>query len=129
MDKAEQTRRWETAQEHYNAAQQLLASGLYRACVSRSYYACFQAMWVAVGDPPLGWWKHAGLWQFFCHGQWTVPPLLPTTLASLYQRLLTLYQMRLDADYRALSISQVQAQEAVDTATQVFDVIKQHKTF
>ncbi len=129
MDKAEQTRRWETAQEHRDAAQQLLTSGLYRACLSRSYYACFQAMWVAVGDPALGWWKHRGLIQNFCYAQWAVPALPPTALAALYKRLLHLYDMRLDADYRATPVSQAQAQEAVDTATQVFDVIKQHKTF
>ena len=129
MDKAEQTRRWETAQEHYTAAQQLLTQGLYRASVTRSYYACFQAMWVAAGDPVLGWWKHHGLIQNFCHAQWAAPALLPTSLAALYKGLLALYDMRLDADYRALSINQTQAQEAMDTATQVFDVIKQHKTF
>lgn len=73
MDHAEQTRRWETAQEHHKAAQQLLAQGLCKATVSRCYYACFQAMWVAVGDPPLGYWKHAGLMQHFCLGKWASP--------------------------------------------------------
>jgi uncharacterized protein (UPF0332 family) len=128
MDQTEQTRRWETAQEHHKAAQQLSAQGLYRASTRRSYYACFQAMWVAVGDPPLGYWKHAGLMQNFCLGKWATPPFLPTTLAAVYKKLLALYDLRLDADYRALPVDQVKAQEAIDLTTRILDLVTQHKT-
>jgi len=127
MDPSEQTRRWETAQEHYKAAEILLNHGLYKASVSRCYYACFQAMWVAVGDPPLGHWKHAGLMQRFCHGKWTAAPVLPTSFAFIYKKLLALYDLRLDADYRALAIDQAKAQEALQTTKQVLDLITQHK--
>jgi uncharacterized protein (UPF0332 family) len=128
MDQTEQNRRWETAQEHHNAAQHLLTQGLCKASVSRSYYACFQAMWVAAGDPNLGYWKHAGLMQTFCFGKWATSPFLPTALATVYKKLLALYDLRLDADYRALPVDQAKAQEAVDLTIQIFDLITQHKT-
>lgn len=129
MDRAEQNRRWETAHEHSKAAKNLLTQGLLRASVSRSYYSCFQAMCVAVGDPPLGYWKHAGLMQHFCLGKWASPPFLPTMLASIYKKLLALYDLRLDADYRALPVDQIKTQEAVDLTIQILDLITQHKTF
>lgn len=128
MDRFEQTRRWETAQEHFHAAQQLLAQNLYKASVSRSYYACFQAMWLAADDPPLGHWRHAGLMQAFCLGKWATPPILPTSLAAIYKRLLALYDLRLDADYRALPVDQTKAQQALETASQVFKLITPYIT-
>jgi uncharacterized protein (UPF0332 family) len=114
------------AQENHTAAQHTLQHGFYGACVSRSYYACFQAMWVALGDPPLGRWEHGGLMRTFCRGQWANPILLPTSLAPLYKRLLTLYDLRLDADYRALPITLEKAQEAVQTVAELFHLISQH---
>jgi uncharacterized protein (UPF0332 family) len=127
MEQSEQTRRWETAQEHYKAAELLLNQGLHKPCASRCYYACFQAMWVAVGDPPLGHWKHAGLMQTFSLGKWITMPVLPTSFALIYKKLLAVYDLRLDADYRALSVTQAKAQEALQTTKQVLDLIAQHK--
>lgn len=126
MENSQALRRWQAAQENESAAQQALRQGFLRTSVSRSYYACFQAMWIAVGDPPLGQWKHGGLMQTFCRGQWADPILLPTSLAPLYKKLLVLYDLRLDADYRALSISSEKAQEGVNTVAEVFQVVTQH---
>ncbi len=128
MDRAEESHRWQTAQENQAVAQQALLQGFYRASVSRSYYACFQAMWVALGDPPLGEWRHGGLMQNFCHGQWADPVILPSSLAILYKRLLALYDLRLDADYRALPVDPAKAQEGLNTVAEVFQVITRHKT-
>ena len=128
VDKTEEKRRWQTAQENQNAAQQALLQGFPGASVSRSYYACFQAMWTAVGDPPRSEWKHGGLMQTFCCGQWTDPVLLPTSLASLYKKLLALYDLRLDADYRAMQVDPIKAQEGLNTITEVFQLIAHHKT-
>lgn len=48
------------------------------------------------------------------------------SLAPLYKKLLALYDLRLDADYRALSISSEKAQEGVNTVAEVFQVVTQH---
>lgn len=128
MDKAEQLRRWRTAEENHQAAQEALRQGFSGTCVSRSYYACFQAMWVAVGDPSLGSWKHHGLTQTFCRGRWAEPVLLPPSLAPLYKKLLVLYDLRLDADYRALAIDPAKAQEGLNTTAEVLQLVTRHKT-
>jgi uncharacterized protein (UPF0332 family) len=72
MDAAEQQRRWQTADDHRRAAYKLFDEGLFQASASCSYYACYQAMWVAVGDPPKGQWRHGGLMQHFCVGRWAL---------------------------------------------------------
>ena len=128
MDKNEELRRWQAAQESHQAAQQALLQGFCATSASRSYYACFQAMWVAVGDPPLRLWKHHGLMQAFCRGQWADPVLLPTSLALLYKRLLVLYDLLLDADYRALPVESAKAQTGLDTVAEICLLIPRHKT-
>jgi uncharacterized protein (UPF0332 family) len=127
MDKTEAHRRWQAAEEHKQAAETLYVKGLYRACVSRGYYACYQAMWVALGDPPTGAWRHGGIAQQFCRGRWADPVLIPTSLTSLLKRLLALYDLRLDADYRALSVAAEKAQDGLDTTNDVFQLIIAHK--
>jgi hypothetical protein len=101
--------------------------GLYRASVSRGYYACYQAMWVALGDPPSGTWRHGGIAQQFCRGRWADPVLIPTSLTLLLKRLLALYDLRLDADYRALSVAAEKAQEGLETTNELFQLIVAHK--
>lgn len=128
MERTEEARRWQTVQENQAAAHQAFLHSFLRTSVSRSYYACFQAMWVAVGDPPLGAWQHGGLMQTFCRGRWTDPVMLPTSLATVYKRLLALYDLRLDADYRALPVEPVRAQEGLETVAEVLQLVTQHKT-
>ena len=127
MDEVEEHRRWEAAQEFYQAATTALNQQHYRACVGLAYYACFQAMWVALSDPPTGRWQHVGISRRFCHGEWTDPPLAPTQLAGLYRRLLALYELRLDAQYRALVVPLEQAQNGVQTALDLMQHVRQYK--
>ena len=127
MDQAEALQRWDTSQELYQAASDAFAPQRYRACVGLAYYACFQAMWVALGDPPLGQWRHVGITRRFCHGQWAEPPLAPTSLATLYKRLLALYTLRLDAHYRARPIRPQQAQDGLGTAAEVIRLVQQYR--
>ena len=89
--------------------------------------ACFQGMWVALGDPPLGEWRHLGITRRFCSGQWVDPAIDPRNLAALYKGLLALYELRLDAHYRALAINSQQAKGGVDMAAEVMQLMQQHK--
>jgi uncharacterized protein (UPF0332 family) len=128
MDATEERRRWETSQEElYRAADAAFRQQHYRACVGLAYYACFQAMWVALGDPPLGEWRHGGITRRFCYGQWTEPPIDPRALAGLYRRLLALYELRLDAHYRAQSVPPHQARNGLDTVIDVRRWVQQHR--
>ncbi len=127
VDQAEEIRRWDTAHELYQAADGALRQQHYRASAGLAYYAAFQPMWVALGEPPLGEWRHVGITRRFCHGRWADPPLVPTSLAALYKRLLALYELRLDAHYRAQPIPAEQAQQGLDTAAEVMRLIEQHR--
>jgi uncharacterized protein (UPF0332 family) len=127
MDQAEVSRRWETTHELYQAADAALKQGRYRASVALAYYACYQAMWIALGDPPLGEWRHLGITRHFCSGQWVAPALDPRSLAALYKRLLALYELRLDAHYRAVPVNHQQAQQGVNTAAEVIQLIQQQE--
>ncbi len=65
--------------------------------------------------------------QTFCRGQWADPVLLPTSLATLYKKLLVLYDLRLDADYRALPVDLAKAQEGLNTVIEVFQLLSRHR--
>lgn len=67
--------------------------------------------------------------QHFCLGRWTNPVTLPSSLAGLYRKLLHLYHLRLDADYRALPVSGAKAREGLTTVTEVFQLVARSKTF
>jgi len=127
MTDAERDRRWNMAKEHYQAGVLCFDNGLYGASATRSYYAVYQGMWVAIGAPPLGRWRHHGLMHQFCWGQWTEPPSLPTTLAGYRQRLRTLYDYRTDADYTARTIAQTEANTGLDLAKEILALVAQAK--
>ena len=127
MTDAERDRRRNMAQEHSRAAQLCFDNGVFGASTTRSYYAAYQGMWVAVGDPPLGRWRHHGLMHQFCWGQWTEPPSLPTRLALYRPRLRTLYDYRTDADYTARTLSQTEAQNGLHLANEILALVAQAK--
>jgi uncharacterized protein (UPF0332 family) len=129
MTDAERDRRWSMAKGHYQAGGLCFDKGLFGASTTRSYYAAYQGMWVAVGDPPLGRWRHHGLIQQFCWGQWTELPSLLTTLASYRQRLRTLYDYRTDADYTARTISQTEANDGLILAQEILAFVARAKGF
>lgn len=126
MDAAEQARRWASAKDKLKAAQLCRDHQLYGESITRSYYACYQAMWAAVGDPPLGFWRHGGLINKFCRGRWTQPVLLPTALAALRKNLNDLYKLRILVDYEAMSVSGDKAEFGLNVANEVLQLIAHH---
>ena len=126
MDAVEQARRWVNAQEKLKAAQLCHEHQLDGESVTRSYYACYQAMWAAVGDPPMGLWRHGGLINAFCRGRWTTPTLLPTVLAGLRRKLDDLYRMRIAVDYAAASVSHPQAAFGLNVVQETLQTIAYH---
>lgn len=125
MDAAEQARRWANAKEKLKAAQLCCDHQLYGESITRSYYASYQAMWAAVGDPTIGLWRHGGLINEFCRGRWATPPLVSTSLAALRKKLETLYRLRTSVDYAAVSASAVEAEFGLIAANEVLQIIAQ----
>jgi len=127
MDPQEMNRRWKTAREHLKAASVCNDQGLYRSSVTRSYYSAYQAMWVALGDPTTGEWRHGGAIDTFCYGQWATPVIIPTALAQLRKRLLNLYELRLAGDYRAVIVTAQESINGINTASEVLQLVAQQK--
>ena len=88
---------------------------------------CCKRMWVALGDPPTGEWRHGGITRRFCHGRWTSPPIVTTHLATLHKRLLALYELRLDTHYRAQPVPPQQARQVLQTVRDVIRLVQRHK--
>ena len=66
--------RLEGARRALAGAKVLLANEDFRGCVSRCYYAAYQAMWAAAGDPEKKpRWEHFGLIKAFVRGHWFDP--------------------------------------------------------
>jgi uncharacterized protein (UPF0332 family) len=126
MDAVEQMRRWANAKEKLQAAQLCCDHQLYGESITRSYYACYQAMWTTVGDPALGLWRHGGLINEFCRGRWTTPILLPTMLAALRKKLEDLYRLRIAVDYAAASASHLQAEFGLEVVKETLHTITHH---
>jgi hypothetical protein len=94
--------------------------------VTRSSYACYQALWAVGGDPPLGLWRHGGLIKEFCRGRWSTPPVLPSVLAGLRKELEALSRLRSAVDSVAASISQTEATSGLDAVGEVFQLSARH---
>ena len=120
------------AQQTLAGARALLASGDFRGCVSRCYYAAYQAMWAAVGEPPTKpRWEHFGLIQTFVRGRWVDPQVSlhgPGVLEAQRFALRRLYDLRLGADYRLDTVSRQDAEWAIQTVQEVLTVIEQRET-
>ena len=114
--------RIEAASRYLEGAIALVAVGDYAGAISRCYYAAYQAMWAALGEPTTRRrWEHAGIIQAFVRGRWDEPSY-PMTGPGLYERfrfpLRRLYDLRLDVDYYVGSVSR-------ETAAWALEVVKE----
>ena len=120
--------RLEGARQALTGAKVLLANEDFRGCVSRCYYAAYQAMWAAVGEPEKKpRWEHFGLIKTFVRGNW-VDFRAGRKGPGLFERqrfaLRRLYDLRLGADYRLDEITQREAQWAVDAAHEIIVLVE-----
>lgn len=117
------------AQRTLEGAKALLQSGDFRGCVSRCYYAVYQVMWAAVGNPEKKpRWEHFGLINTFVRGRWMnseVEMRGPGLLEAQRFALRRLYDLRLGADYRLDDITRREAEWAIQTAQAILGVVEQ----
>jgi hypothetical protein len=103
------------AHQYLEDAQYLLVADRLASAVSRTYYAAYQAMWAALGDPPRSeGWRHGAIINHFVRGYWfspAHPATGPGLLESLRFRLRRLYELRLDVDDDAIPISRASAHD------------------
>ena len=117
------------ARQYLDDAQYLLAADRLASAVSRAYYAAYQAMWAALGDPPRDdRWRHGAIINHFVCGYWFAPmhpPTGPGLMEPLRFALHRLYDLRLDADYDGISIARASAEECLRTAHRTLAEIQQ----
>jgi uncharacterized protein (UPF0332 family) len=112
---------WTIARENLQAARHAVQQQWYNVSASRSYYAAYTAMWVAVDDPPRTRWQHAGIVKVFAQGYWQSNQMsLPRDMRKALE---TLYKHRLKADYHGRPVTVDEAQEAMTTAEQVLILV------
>ena len=117
------------ARQYLDDAQYLLAADRLTSAVSRAYYAAYQAMWAALGDPPRDeGWRHGAIINHFVRGYWFAPAhpgTGPGLLESLRFGLRRLYELRLNVDYDAVPISRASAEAGVQTVSRTLAEIDQ----
>lgn len=121
MDPQRQQTLWAIALENYQAAVLTAQQGWHNVSVTRSYYAVFMAMWVALDDPPKGYWEHRGISKPFALGQWQTPP--HPVERDVVKAIRRLYEDRLDADYQAIRLTVLESTAGLTTARQVLRLI------
>ncbi len=108
------------ARRYLNDARYLQDDGRFESAVSRAYYAGYQAMWAALGEPSKGGqWRHIGIISYFVRGCWR-DPYHPETGPGLLQPLRfsphRLYQFRIDVDCDLTPMSARGAEECIEAA-------------
>jgi uncharacterized protein (UPF0332 family) len=120
------------ARQYLDDAEYLLAADRSASALARAYYAAYQAMWAALGDPPRAdGWRHGAIINHFVRGYWFAPahPATgPGLLEALRFGLRRLYDLRLNVDYDALPISRASAEAAIQTVHQTLAAIDQHSS-
>ena len=116
MDPQRQQTLWAIALENSQAAGLTAQQGWHNVSVTRSYYAVFMAMWLALDDPPKGYWEHRGISKPFASGQWQTPPR--PVEREVVKAIRRLYEDRLDADYQAVRLTALESTAGLTTARQ-----------
>ena len=120
--------RLEAASRYLEGAIALREARDYAGAISRCYYAAYQAMWTALGDPPTKpRWEHIGVINMFVRGRWD-DPSHPMTGPGLYERfrlpLRRLYGLRLAVDYRVESVTGETADWALEVVRDLIATIR-----
>jgi len=119
--------RLEAASRYFEGAIALRKARDPAGSISRCYYAAYQAMWAAMGDPPTKpRWEHIGVIKAFVRGRWD-DPSYPMTGPGLYERfrlpLRRLYGLRLGVDYRVEFVTRETAAWALKVVNDLIETI------
>ncbi|MEK6681578.1 MAG: HEPN domain-containing protein [Nitrospirota bacterium] len=99
----------------------------YNSAISRLYYASYQAMWAALGNPEEGrTWKHLAIIKPFVHGHWFYPKH-PEQSQGLLEHfrlpLRQLYTLRIKADYELVEINENIVKNKIETVADIIKII------
>ena len=121
--------RLEIARAYLDDARILFKDKRYNSAASRAYYASYQAMWAALGEPKEGKvWRHLGIIKHFVAGYWFDPAPKrkgPGLLEEKRLPLRRLYSYRIKSDYDARPVEEKQLGDLLETVQQVIQFIEE----
>ena len=119
--------RLDFAKNYLEDAIELFKNGRYNSSASRAYYASYQAMWAALGDPADGKiWRHLAIIKHFVRGYWFEPNLPKTGPGLLEDKRLPLrrlYAYRIKSDYDAIDVDQHNLDQLLKVVEQIINII------
>ncbi len=117
------------AKNYLEDAVELFKEKRFNSSVSRAYYASYQAMWAALGDPEEGKiWRHLAVIKHFVRGYWFEPSHPKTGPGLLEDKRLSLrrlYSYRIKSDYDAVDVDQHNIEKLLKIVEQVIDIVEE----
>lgn len=119
--------RLDFAKKYLDDAIELFNKKRFNSSASRAYYASYQGMWAALGDPGEGKvWRHLAIIKHFVRGYWFEPNHPKTGHGLLEDKRLPLrrlYSYRIMGDYDAIDIDQYNLEQLLKVVKQVINII------
>ena len=119
--------RLEVARKYLDDAKELFNKKRFNSAASRAYYASYQAMWAALGEPRDGKiWRHLAIIKHFVRGYWFEPDHMeagPGLLEDKRLPLRRLYSYRIKSDYDAESVDENNLSDLLQTVKQVISIV------
>jgi len=120
--------RLESAKKYLDDAVELFNQQRFNSSVSRAYYAAYQAMWAALGDPRENnkIWRHLAIIKHFVRGYWFKPEhpnIGPGLLEDKHLPLRRLYSFRIKSDYEATEIDELTAKQSLELVKEIINII------
>ena len=119
----------ECAKQYLDDARLLFAQKRLNSAASRAYYASYQAMWAALGEPDEGKiWRHLKIVNHFVRGYWFEPTHAssgPGLLEDKRFLLRKLYSYRIHSDYDAIPVDENALQPLLDVVQDVIRIVEE----
>lgn len=119
--------RLDIARVYLDDALLLLKEKRFNSSASRAYYASYQAMWAALGEPKEGKvWRHLAIIKHFVRGYWFEPDHMeegPGLLEDKRLPLRRLYSYRIRSDYEGIPVDEKRLKNLLDTVKEVIEII------
>ena len=121
--------RIDMAQSYLEDAVELYNQNRYNSATSRAYYASYQAMWSALGEPQDGRiWRHLAIIKHFVRGYWfeenhskSGPGLLEDKRLPLRR----LYALRIKSDYDCIAVRKQDVDRSIKIVSEIIKIIKE----
>jgi len=119
--------RLEIARAYFDDAGILFKDKRFNSAASRAYYASYQAMWAALGEPKEGRvWKHLAIIKHFVTGYWFEPghkKSSPGLLEDKRLPLRRLYSYRIRSDYEGVPVDESHLSDLLETVKEIIRIV------